>query len=609
LTTEAPLAPKKRRFSALDYGVFALAICSCAAPFAARLQVQAHAAAPQVAVRADIVPPIQTITENHDRARAEAAFLEGLAQQPFELLQDDVDAVEDDEGTFEVAINEVAPVANAPIAQPEPVVEPEPIQPEPVVEIPAAPSAVTLVSLLPALSNNDFLPPTDTSDSPPEKTPEIIVPRLKPTWEERQLVAEAPEKTPVPLLREAQLEKTADAASASKEETDEDVEVARAGPSDIEESLLGSPNTTNSGEIVTREISQPLVNSTEVPAVVSLETDQPANAQPGLVAELEQPNTPPIEIYIPEPVAPAAITPNSITTAPIRPVAVATAPARVAPAPVIPPQPSAPVVTQPRVAVPARPAPQPAPVAAAQFQAAPAPAKPAPAPARPPVKITNGPKIALVIAAAGLNENVTRFAIEALPAGVTLAFAPVKANVGGLAREAKADGHTVLVEIPMEPVNKNRDPGPLTLRVGDTPQDNIYRLNQALARVPVADGASSYLGARFNADARAATPIVNALSQKGLFLFENEPTSRSVFRNLSANAGLPYAQGMVKIDRGRGGSSIRDALNNLEKEAKTRGYAVGVGTALRGTISTVALWAKAAQKRGVQFVPITQVAR
>jgi len=66
---------------------------------------------------------------------------------------------------------------------------------------------------------------------------------------------------------------------------------------------------------------------------------------------------------------------------------------------------------------------------------------------------------------------------------------------------------------------------------------------------------------------------------------------------------------VVKIDRDRNGSAVRAALDALEAQARRRGSAVGVGTALRSTISTVALWAKEAEKRGVRLVPIIEVAR
>ena len=177
------------------------------------------------------------------------------------------------------------------------------------------------------------------------------------------------------------------------------------------------------------------------------------------------------------------------------------------------------------------------------------------------------------------------------------------------AREAKQDGHTVLVEIPLEPVNRSRDPGPLTLRVADSPQQNIERLDRALAMIPVAEGASSYLGARFNAEEHAVGPLVSALASRNLMLFENEPTARSRFQEISGRAHLPYAAGIVKFDRNRSGNAIRASLDALEKQARRRGSAVGVGTALRSTISTVALWAKEAEKRGVRLVPITEVAR
>lgn len=219
------------------------------------------------------------------------------------------------------------------------------------------------------------------------------------------------------------------------------------------------------------------------------------------------------------------------------------------------------------------------------------------------------PKIAIVIAAAGLNVGTTQYAIETLPAGVTLAFAPIKEEATALAAQAKRDGHTVLVEIPLEPVNRRRDPGPLTLRVSDSPAENLSRLEQALARIPNADGASTYLGARFNADQRATSTLVSALRARNLFLFENEPTALSLFQQVAAQANVDFARGTLKIDRDRNTAAIIASLDRLEAEARRTGSAIGVGTTLRGTISTVATWAKEAEKRGVRLVPIHDLAR
>jgi polysaccharide deacetylase 2 family uncharacterized protein YibQ len=54
-------------------------------------------------------------------------------------------------------------------------------------------------------------------------------------------------------------------------------------------------------------------------------------------------------------------------------------------------------------------------------------------------------------------------------------------------------------------------------------------------------------------------------------------------------------------------SHIERALARLEALAKERGSAVGISQALPATIDRIALWAKAAENRGIVLVPITAV--
>lgn len=511
MTNDLPSSEaKKRRFSALDIGVGFLAICSLAAPFAARLQVEAHASGPKVAVRAEVSPirPID-IELGYNERRAEAAFFEGL-DQPLPSPADTA---------LDLAL--AAPRDNSldSVPAPEPLVQNDgaaatidgPSLDDLLAEQNSSPDVMRTIAVLSLRSIVDFIPTGDVSDTPPVAARQ----KVEPQAQVRVTMSVPPTMTPLPSLRK-----------------------------------------------------RAHVPENNAPTVLNLSDGVIERDAPGATfAAIEEAPLDPLPALEP-------INTVALDTAVIE---VDALPSDVTPA-----------------------APKETPVVVADAS---------PAPARPPVTLKNGPKIALVIAAAGINSNVTDFAIEALPAGVTLAFAPVKSSVTAQARQAKADGHSVLVEIPMEPVNKTRDPGPLTLRVGDTAQQNLARLNQALEIVPFADGASTYLGARFNADERSATPIIRALASKGLFLFENEPTTRSVFKRLSAGSDLPYARGIIKIDTDRNGAAIREMLTRLERQAKRDGYAVGVGTALRGTISTVALWAKAAEKRGVQLVPIRELAR
>ena len=523
------LEQKKRQFTALDGVVFALALAALASPFLARLQSQASAAVPQIAVQGDVsaVRPID-IAMGYDEVRAEAAFFEGLGQ-PTGLEAE----LALDQALAAAALDDV-PYIDEPMptvaTETEAIFEDDPeFDFEEDLSLARSDSVVVFGETLDAV---DTVTPIAGSDSVEIESAVIDAP--DPAVKLRVIMSAPPTMTPVPNASP----RRAQAAV---------VEVATLDTVPLELPVDVTPPIEAPVEQTIMAIEESLLPPLEVPS-----TDGPQNGEvPVVVAEL------PREFEE----LPSDVTPQITSPAPI-------------------------VVAQ----------------------KAPQPARP-PAPVRPPAKVTNGPRIALVIAAAGLNSNVTRFAIEALPEGVTLAFAPIKPEAGELAQEAKLDGHTVLVEIPMEPVNQNRDPGPMTLRVADGPAKNLNRLDQALARISVADGASSYLGARFNADERAAAPVVQALADRGMFFFENEPTSRSVFQRLAARTELPYARGVVKIDKDRSVKAIRRALDDLEKQARRRGYAVGVGTTLRGTISTVALWAKEAEKRDVRLVPITDVGR
>ena len=218
------------------------------------------------------------------------------------------------------------------------------------------------------------------------------------------------------------------------------------------------------------------------------------------------------------------------------------------------------------------------------------------------------PRIALIITAAGLHTATTERAIEGLPGGVTLAFAPIGTQTAPLAEAAIKDGHTVLVEIPMEPINQSRDPGePLTLRVSNSGTANIARLDKALSRFPGASGISSYLGARFSRSEQAASPVVKEIASRGLFLFENQPNSQSRLGPLARSHNAAYASGSLVIDSDQDQTRIADRLAMLERQARRDGVAIGVASAYRESITAIERWVVAAEKRGIVFVPVTKI--
>jgi len=125
--------------------------------------------------------------------------------------------------------------------------------------------------------------------------------------------------------------------------------------------------------------------------------------------------------------------------------------------------------------------------------------------------------------------EATRTALDSLPAGVTLGFAPYADDVGQWAAQARGKGHEVLLEIPMEPYDfPDSDPGPHTLRAGQEEEDNTQRLTWALTRFTGYAGVTNLLGQRFLSDSEALSPTLTYLSRRGLYFFDNGAASQSV---------------------------------------------------------------------------------
>jgi hypothetical protein len=221
---------------------------------------------------------------------------------------------------------------------------------------------------------------------------------------------------------------------------------------------------------------------------------------------------------------------------------------------------------------------------------------------------TRGARIALVIGGLGLSQTGTQDAIARLPSEITLAFAPQGNSLGRWMQVARGEGHEILMQLPLEPFDYPRvNPGRNTLTVEAEPRQNIENLYWALSRTTNYTGVVNYMGARFTSDREAFAPIMRELGERGLSFLDDGSSARSLAEGLAAESDVPYAQGDLVIDQARDRGSILSKLDELEATARARGYAVGSGTAFDVTVDTVAEWAIAVRKRGIEIVPVSAV--
>jgi polysaccharide deacetylase 2 family uncharacterized protein YibQ len=230
-----------------------------------------------------------------------------------------------------------------------------------------------------------------------------------------------------------------------------------------------------------------------------------------------------------------------------------------------------------------------------------------------PVKALPGkpdaPRIAIIVSGLGVSDSATADAIAKLPGAVTLGFMPYGSDVAALAGRARARGHEVLLQVPMEPFDyPDNDPGPQTLLTSLTPQQNIDRLYWLMSRFQGYVGIAGAMGGRFTASDQSFAPVLRETAKRGLIFVDDGANPRSLAGRIAGANNLPFAKADVTIDAVPTASEIDHALGRLEMAARERSIAVGISSGLPVSIDRIAKWTKTLADHGVQLVPITAVA-
>ena len=226
-----------------------------------------------------------------------------------------------------------------------------------------------------------------------------------------------------------------------------------------------------------------------------------------------------------------------------------------------------------------------------------------------PYKATGRPRIALVVGSLGLSQATTLAAVQQLPGGVTLAFAPYGRNLQDYVNQARAAGHEVLLQVPMEPMDyPTNDPGPHTLLTSLTINRNLKRLDWLLGRFTGYVGVVNYMGGRFTSAESHLAPISEAMRGRGLMFLDARASSASVAVDVADKLGLDVAASDRIVDVTASRAAIDARLLELERLASATGGAIGIGFPYPVTIERLAQWTRAMGDRGFDLVPVSALA-
>ncbi|MEE2996944.1 MAG: divergent polysaccharide deacetylase family protein, partial [Pseudomonadota bacterium] len=216
------------------------------------------------------------------------------------------------------------------------------------------------------------------------------------------------------------------------------------------------------------------------------------------------------------------------------------------------------------------------------------------------------PRIGIVVTGLGLSDAATESAIQGLPGAVTLAFAPHSSKLKEWVRLARAAGHEVLINIPMEPVNyPSYDPGPQTLLTSLNANQNLNRLFWGLSRASGYVGVVDFLGSRFTASRKHMEPVLNELKRRGLLYLDSGTTTGSTTPVIAHELGIAFAVSKLTLDETASRKNIDRRFGELETRARRDTQAIGIASPYPVTLERIANWARQLRARGFALAPIS----
>ena len=216
-----------------------------------------------------------------------------------------------------------------------------------------------------------------------------------------------------------------------------------------------------------------------------------------------------------------------------------------------------------------------------------------------------GKTVSVIIGGLGINAAQTRRAINDLPPQITLSFASQAAGLQNWINQARAKGHEVVLELPMEPYNFDRSNAGAryTLLSDNGPAANVRNLDYLMSRAQGYFAVTNYLGEKFFDSEAAITPAVKHISNSGVGFIYDGVGKNAALDRAARSARLTWIQNQSVIDASPSAAAITQTLGALERSGSASRPALGIGFSYPATIDAVEAWSKDAKERGVTLAP------
>ena len=191
-----------------------------------------------------------------------------------------------------------------------------------------------------------------------------------------------------------------------------------------------------------------------------------------------------------------------------------------------------------------------------------------------------------------------------LPAAVACAVLPHTPHARAVAAAANAAGKEVILHLPMES-REPLEPGPGQLDAGMPAGEMRATLDLDLDTVPHVRGVNNHMGSLLTASPPAMEWLMGELRDRQMFFIDSRTTNDSVAAAVARRAGVPTLERDVFLDDDPQPGAIAAQLDRLERLARQRGYALGIGHPHPTTLAVLETWLPQLAARGIRVLPLT----
>lgn len=215
-------------------------------------------------------------------------------------------------------------------------------------------------------------------------------------------------------------------------------------------------------------------------------------------------------------------------------------------------------------------------------------------------------RVVVIIDDLGVDRKRSQAIID-LPGPLTTAFLPYALNVEPMVVAARAQGHEIMIHMPMEPMGEGIDMGGVALRSGMEPAAFDAMLAKAFTAFEGYVGMNNHMGSKLTQDRGAMERLMARLYENGLLFVDSRTIGGSVAEHVAADHNVPHTGRDVFLDHDPDYAGVMKSLEKVEQIARREGVAVAIGHPKTDTIRALAEWLPTLHEKKLVLVPVSAV--